>query len=204
MSADDLERRAREWNNRDRAVLDRETWLLLIASGARAVGLDLAEADPKAVAARLRERPEVVADALRLIDLAEERRRARERAERERLAEQWRRDFALGLRLVIADLRGGFPVRVWVRGVGMQPFLEVVRGAGTTQGLARYALGGKLRRPAVRLRAVDLAADRMCETRHPGAAAAAAAIWLRLRGLWPKDAAEAADMLEAERARRAA
>ena len=204
MSADDLERRAREWNNRDRAVLDRETWLLLIASGARAVGLDLAEADPKAVAARLRERPEVVADALRLIDLAEERRRARERAERERLAEQWRRDFALGLRLLIARLRDGFPISLWVRGVGMQPFLEVVRGVGTTQGLARGALGGKLRRPAVRLRAVDLAADRMCETRHLGAAAAAAALWLRLRGLWPKDAAEAADMLEAERARRAA
>ena len=69
-----FEKRSAEWNMHSRPVLDRATWLLVHAAAARFAGLDPTTSDLAAVGQALRECPEVVTDALRLLDQADVRR----------------------------------------------------------------------------------------------------------------------------------
>jgi hypothetical protein len=107
-----LARRAAAWNVESRAVLDREPWLLLLASASLATGLDSAAiaADSDlgrlaAVSVALRGRPDVVAEALRLLDAFEVRCAEAAREQQERARAERVRLFAPALRRVIADLR---------------------------------------------------------------------------------------------------
>lgn len=221
-----LARRAAAWNVESRAVLDREPWLLLLASASLATGLDSAAiaADSDlgrlaAVSVALRGRPDVVAEALRLLDAFEVRCAEAAREQQERARAEHVRLFAPALRKVIADLRAQgdaahlawevdypsrrWPPHSWRLVCGGWSFLEAARGRVPVQRLARAALGGKLIRWSLRrAECLDLLAERMCETRRLSCAQVAAALWLQLQRL-ELTAERAADLLEAERLRRA-
>lgn len=197
---DDFERRAAEWNARDRAVLDRATWLLLHAAAARLVRADPIAVELQQVAQALRSRPEVVADALRLLDQQDARRAAwREREDAQRLAAniaERQRTHARGLKAYLAHLRADgmwytpHEQRImerfdWeARPAATRTFKELVCGDDPpTRDLGRLVLGGRLRwvrRDPARL--LGLVTARMCEAKLPGPARAAAALWLRLQG----------------------
>lgn len=96
-----------------------------------------------------------------------------------------------------------WPSPSWRKACGDCSFLEAARGRVPVQRLARAALGGKLIRWSPRrAECLDLLAERMCETRRLSCAQVAAALWLQLQRL-ELTAERAADLLEAERLRRA-
>lgn len=219
-----FEKRSAEWNMHSRPVLDRATWLLVHAAAARFAGLDPTTSDLAAVGQALRECPEVVTDALRLLDQADVRRASALMAAAARRASslnhERQRKHARGLRTYLEHLRTDSrwytagERRVMERftwaGTGVDDpspestFEEVLRGAGpTTNTIARRVLGGRLRWvKRDRARLLELVSSRMCEAQADVVARSAAALWLRLRG-FTGVLAEAVTELEAEVERRA-